>query len=51
MVIVGKTSLAVVVVAAAKQAVLILGKTRQRHVEDALLGPSGFCGDGEHLGG
>jgi hypothetical protein len=31
--------------------VLILGEPRQRHVEDAFLGPAGFSGDGEHLGG
>jgi len=30
---------------------VILCELRQRHEEDALLGPAGFGGDGEHLGG
>jgi hypothetical protein len=34
-----------------QQTVLILGESRQRHVENPLLGPTGFGGDGEHLGG
>jgi hypothetical protein len=31
--------------------VLILGESRERHVEDALFGPAGFGGEGEDLGG
>jgi hypothetical protein len=31
--------------------VLILSKSSQRHVENPLLGPAGFGGDGEDLGG
>jgi hypothetical protein len=34
-----------------QQAVLILGESRQRHVEDPLFGPAGFGGEGEDLGG
>ena len=33
-----------------QQAVLVLSQSRQRHEEDALLGPAGLGGDGEHLG-
>jgi len=34
-----------------QQTVLILSESRQRHVEDALLGPAGLGGEGEDLGG
>jgi len=34
-----------------QQAVLKLRQPRQRHEDDPFLGPAGFCGDGEHLGG
>jgi hypothetical protein len=30
---------------------VILCELRQRHEEDPFLGPTGFGGDGEHLGG
>jgi hypothetical protein len=34
-----------------QQAMVILGESRQRHEENAFLWPTGFGGDGEHLGG
>ena len=34
-----------------QQTVLILRQPRQRHEQDPLLGPAGFGGDGEDLGG
>ena len=34
-----------------QQTVLILSESRQRHEQDPLLGPAGFGGDGEDLGG
>ena len=36
---------------APQQAVLVLEKSGQRHQQNPLLGPAGFGGDGEHLGG
>jgi len=33
-----------------QQTVLILSEPRQRHEENPILGPTGFCGDGKHLG-
>jgi hypothetical protein len=32
-------------------AVLVLGKPPQRHEQKPLLGPTGFGGNGKHLGG
>jgi len=34
-----------------QQAVLVLGQASQRHEQDPLLGPAGFGGNGEDLGG
>ncbi len=36
---------------APQQAVLVLEQPGQRHEQNPLLGPAGFGGDGEHLGG
>jgi len=34
-----------------QKTVLILGESRQRHEQNPILGPAGFSGDSEHLGG
>jgi len=36
---------------AAKQAVLVLGEASEGHEKDVGFLPTGFCGDGKHLGG